>query len=412
MDNEKLLIFPKLDSKMIYLGIFIACSLFRRLIPTIIEETFPGAELKENKNVKINSYFDVLCNFTGDILAGIFVVINSFLKKEDNNKITTHEGELTKKNMRRKFFLYLPLIAFIDIIAQLCLFNQAYLHSAPNEKPPIKQEDLYFVVMIDILSRYVFSRFILKSYFYKHHILSIILTIIGFIPLTIFNIMDIFFKKNEYSKGTISIFLTLYIVMTIIYSLEDVLNKICLNQLLIRPYELMFYKAVFQIFVIIPLTIFMLVNYSNEFSDHMNSINFVGRFLYRFSFIISNCFRTWSLITIIELVNPNHLSVLKSSEFAVLFVFLSIYSAIKKEDKEVDSYIYYLGTFCCVISLIAAAIHNEMVIINKCGLLKCTNYYKIEVKSNSNININYDENDEDQINKTQDSLINDSSQEY
>ena len=410
MDSEKLLIFPKLDSKMIYLGIFIACSLFRRLIPTIIEETFPGANLEENKNVKINSYFDVICNFTGDILAGIFVAINSILKKKGNNKITTHEGELTQKNMRKKFFLYLPLIAFIDIIAQLCLFNQAYLNDGPNKKPPIKPEDLYFVVMIDILSRYLFSRFILKSYFYKHHILSIILTTIGFVPLTVFNIIDIFDEDNVYSTKTISIFLALYIAMTIIYSLEDVLNKICLNQLLIRPYELMFYKAVFQIFVIIPLTIFMVVFYSNEFKIYMHDIHLLGRFLYRFSFIISNCFRTWSLITIIELVNPNHLSVLKSSEFAVLFVFISIYSRIKQE--EVDSYIYYLGIFCCVISLIAAAIHNEMVIINKCGLLKCTNYYKIEVKSNSNININYEENDEEQINNTQDSLINDSSQEY
>ena len=262
--------------------------------------------------------------------------------------------------------------------------------------------------MIDILSRYVFSRFILKSYFYKHHILSIILTIIGFVPLTIYNIMDIFVKDNGYSIKTISIFLVLYIAMTIIYSLEDVLNKICLNQLLIRPYELMFYKAVFQIFLIIPLTIFMIVFYSNEFTTHMSNIDLLGRFLYRFSFIISNCFRTWSLITIIELVNPNHLSILKSSEFAVLFMFLSIYSKIK--DEEVESYIYYLGIFCCVISLIAAAIHNEMVIINKFGLLKCTNYYKIEVKSDSNININYEENDEEQINKT-DSLINDSSQE-
>ena len=410
MDSDKLLIFPKFDSKLIYLGIFIACSLFRRLIPTIIEETFPGADLGENKEVIINSYFDVICNFTGDILAGIFVAINSILKRKGNNKITTHEGELTQKSMRRKFFFYLPLIAFIDIIAQLCLFNQAYLNNdEPNEKPPIKPEDLYFVVMIDILSRYLFSRFILKSYFYKHHILSIILTTIGFVPLTTFNIMDIFGTHNDYSTITITYFLLLYIGMTIIYSLEDVLNKICLNQLLIRPYELMFYKAVFQIFVIIPLTIFMVVFYSNEFKMHMGGIDLVGRFLYRFSFIISNCFRTWSLITIIELVNPNHLSILKSLEFAVLFVFLSIYSKIKNE--EVDSYIYYLGTFCCLISLIAAAIHNEMVIINRCGLLKCTNYYKIEVKSNSGININYEENDEEQINRTQDSLINDSSQE-
>ena len=310
--------------------------------------------------------------------------------------------------MRKKFFIYLPLIAFIDIIAQFCFFIQAYLHPEPNQKPPIKPEDLYFVVMIDIFSRYLFSRFILKSYFYKHHILSIILTTIGFIPLTTVNIIDIFFKVNNFPIVTISTYLTLYIIMTIIYSLEDVLNKICLNQLLIRPYELMFYKAVFQIIAIVPLTIFMVVSYSGEFTSYMSKIDFVGRFLYRFSFIISNCFRTWSLITIIELVNPNHLSVLKSSEFAVLFIFISIYSNIK--DEEINSNIYILGTFCCLISLIASAIHNEMIIINKCGLLKCTNYYKIEIKSNSNI-INYEENEEDQINRTQDSLINDSSQE-
>ena len=102
MSSESLLIFPKCDSKMIYLGIFILCSLFRRLIPTIIEET-TSAKLKENKNVKINSYFDLICNFTGDILAGIFVAVNSLIKKKENNKITTHEGELTQKNMRKNF---------------------------------------------------------------------------------------------------------------------------------------------------------------------------------------------------------------------------------------------------------------------------------------------------------------------
>ena len=410
MSNESLLIFPNfLDAKMIYLGIFILCSLFRRLIPKIIEERLDAAKLGENKNVKINSYFDLISNFTGDILAGIFVAVNSLIKKKENNKITTHEGELTQKNMRKKFFIYLPLIAFIDIIAQFCFFIQAYLHPEPNQKPPIRPEDLYFVVMIDIFSRYLFSRFILKSYFYKHHILSIILTTIGFIPLTVVNIIHIFDKDNVYPIVTISTYLILYIIMTIIYSLEDVLNKICLNQLLIRPYELMFYKAVFQIIIIVPLTIFMVVSYSDDFASHMSKIDFVGRFLYRFSFIISNCFRTWSLITIIELVNPNHLSVLKSSEFAVLFIFISIYSNIN--DEEINSDIYILGTFCCLISLIASAIHNEIVIINKCGLLKCTNYYKIEIKSSSNININYEENEEDQINRTQDSLINDSSQE-
>ena len=55
------------------------------------------------------------------------------------------------------------------------------------------------------------------------------------------------------------IYLIQNIFMTIIYSLEDVLNKICLNQLILRPYELMFYKAVFQIIIIIPISIYVFV---------------------------------------------------------------------------------------------------------------------------------------------------------
>ena len=46
-----------------------------------------------------------------------------------------------------------------------------------------------------------------------------------------------------------------YIYTNIIYSLEDVLNKICLKKLIIRPYELMFYKALFQVLFLFIITL-------------------------------------------------------------------------------------------------------------------------------------------------------------
>ena len=264
-----------------------------------------------------------------------------------------------------------------------------------NNNKFINEEKLYFVVLIDIISRYFFSRLFLNSYFYKHHILSIVLTCIGFIPLMIRNLFNIF---NDITSFII-IYLFQYIFMTIIYSLEDVLNKICLNQLILRPYELMFYKAFFQIILILPLSIYVFLNIK------IANIKFdLPHIFYRLSFIISNIFRTWSLITIIELINPNHLSVLKSSEFAVLFIFLSIIN------KTEDILIIVFGIICCLISLIGSIIHNEIIIINRYGLLECTDYYKSEMKG-----FHTEDDLEIENNKkinNEDSLLNDSCDNY
>ena len=107
--------------------------------------------------------------------------------------------------------------------------------------------------------------------------------------------------------------------MTIIYSLEDVLNKTCLNKLIIFPFDLMFYKGVFQIIFVLSLAIYMFLeeHLSSYISETIYSKLFY-RIIYRFSFIIYNIFRTLSLITIIQLCDPNYLSILNSSEFAIL----------------------------------------------------------------------------------------------
>jgi hypothetical protein len=379
--------------------LFIICSLTRYLVPRFLEKDIKKKEIEAYYKGK--SYFDILSNFIGDFLTGIIILFTK-CNKDNSSKISSIQGLRAKQEMNHKFFFYLSSIALIDFLAQLCLSNFLFSYIVPNEMINnhgkfLEEEDLYFVVFIDISSRYIFSRIFLKSYFYCHHYVSMVITSLGFIPLVVLNLAK-FFENNVQYKY---IFLIQNVFMTVIYSLEDVLNKICLNQLILRPYELMFYKAAFQIILLITITTFdfkALIEYTKIVFDWTYVI-------YRFSFIFSNIIRTWSLITIIELINPNHLSVLKSSEFTFLFISYLIISSFKIVDHDISTSIIVVGIICFLFSIIGSIIHNEIIIINKFGLLECTDYYKIEMKG-------FHGNDEDLEDKKntneKDSLLTDS----
>ena len=407
-DNNKFIIIPKLESKHINIIIFLIATTIRYVIPKLIK--YFAADNHPKDYYKETCYFDMLSNFVADISTGIYKLITIFSGKDKKKDITTI-GVQTKKEIIKKALLIIPLIALIDISAQLCLYGFSYCDKKGEilvggkkyEDKYIHERDLFFVVGIDIFFRYIFCSIILKSNFYKHHYLSMILTGLGFIPLFIINFVDIF--KNNSNRETktkvyIYIYLGLYIIRAILYSLEDVFNKVALNKLLFRPYELMFYKAVFQIIPLIGISIFA-INDGNFYDYYQNNINdLTGEIFYRFFFIICTIFRTIALITIIEQLNPSHLSILKSLEFIFFSIILTIWNKIIFEYWTFINFIIEL--ICCLILFLGAAIHNEMIIINKKGFLECTDYYKTEIKPFDNDDVAKDENKNE---KMEDSLL-------
>lgn len=387
MCETKCLICPKLDFKNIYILIFVLTSLFRRLIPKIIQK------LDNNDNKPPNTviyYFDIVSNFFSYIISSFLIIKDKLKKGYNKEQITTSEGEKTIKNMRRFFFIIIPLIALTDFLGQLCLYFFYRIQSNKSEIDKyISQEDLFFIIFFDISFRYIFSRILLKSYFYKHHYLSMILTFIGSIPLLIIAMKNIFEIENiSEQKDSIIIFIFLYLIRALLFSLEDVFNKIALNKLLLRPYQLMFYKSLFEMIPIIGLSVPEIIKDFNDFKKIYN--NLLGFLLYRGVYIIFGFFLFFAYISIIELVNPNHLSILKSLEFIAFYINNTIWDFIEKEKNDIKYFNYIFEFISCIILLFAALLHNEMIIIKKCGLYECTDYYKTEVKGFSNIDVDFD----------------------
>ena len=410
-DKYGLIVIPPPDAKMKYflinLLLFTLTSLMRRLIPQLIEENVlnkkdSNEKLKKYYNYKINhSFFDLFSNFTADILSGIIILVIKCVEKIQLNlqskRITTINGEKDAQKMKKKSLIYLSIIAFIDFLAQFCLFIFAFKNAEP-----IEEKKLYFTVLFDIITRYIFSIIFLKSYFYNYHYFALIITCIGFIFLIIKNI----FVDLKGIEGNQIFYLILYLFNILIYSLEDVFNKICLKQSLLRPYELMFYKALIQIIMVIPLFIYVLSTQNlKEFLHYIfvdtNDLT-SGYIWYRLVFIFCNILRTWSLLTVIEIIDANCLSILKSFEFAVLFIF--IYIIFTHDD---DSILILCGIIATIISIIGTMIHNELIIINKWGFLERTVYYKsLKFEEDQDL-----EKSDNKNNKTADSLLGSSIEE-
>ena len=394
---------------MLYLIIFAICSLFRRFFPFLIESTDFGSPKKPNFNK--SCLFDMVSNFSGDLLAGIYKIFLCF----SNNKKNTKKNKLVEKpeekeydtldpkqeerkkyqeeqkdEMKNNFFLIMIIIAVVDIVAQLCLLVFSYydtdgctlgfLKICPK-KVKINEDDLIFTVAINIIFRYIFSRLFLTIYISYHSKVSIIITAISFVPLIIFNFITLI--KSTQRKEMI-FYIILNIFMTVLYAFEDVMNKVALTKLVIRPYELMFFKALFQIplFILTFIIVGLLDNYNpnsntRTLKDYLNDnkSKLLGRIVYRFSFIISNIFRTLSLISVIEILSPNDLFILKALEFVVL----SFFSMIKDiyYIKNFSDIIYFIiELFCCILMFFASCIANEIFIINRLSLAKDTNFLK------------------------------------
>lgn len=333
------------------------------LYPILMALSFDGRYIctlyLKNKNPIILSFL----MFSGQIFSGILTIIVLFRsniykkKKKENNddkailgiksdNLIQHEKSKIKQS-RWDILIYFS-ISFLDYLSFI-LLNHTILDN-----------NLSLVLrMIQILFISLFVFFILKSRFYKHNLISIILIVMGLIGLTFFE-----FKLDLWK------YFLFYIGAFFSNSLRIVLIKVLMEKWYYSPYYLLPIIGITGIaclFVSLPL--FPLISLEQLSFHNAMKIPLIETFqdiyqilLFFGIFIFGLMFNLFGTLTNFHFTSC-HVGIGDTLSALILLVIL-------KRDRPVWEII--ISFILNSIILIAVIIYTEILVINLCGLNKFT----------------------------------------
>ena len=385
-----------------YFFLFILGSFFRQFVSDILIKIYGKNEEEEEEEedkIDFNSldyhflftqkYFEMIRTISSDLLIGIFHCIHKIRNKDDFSK--TPQQTYTR-NSQKIYFIFndetsrvptmykiIIFISFIDIICQLFIpfkfvLEEFVLDKKINNNPPYY---LYSLLIFDIFARYLFSRWILKTYFYIHHYLSFFINFIGLIFITI---VDVFTKilNNKNKKENFPkydwLLISISSLQVILYSFEDIMNKVAFRTLYILPNTLIFYKGLVQLFFFAIISAFF---FRFKLYDFKSNCNYLFELQHFILFVPFNIMRTIFLVKVIDSFSAQHMALLKISETVVIFLYSLIAEKthLKTQPFKLKVWQSLIQIFGFLLLLISSLIHNELIIINQTKLKAKTEYY-------------------------------------
>jgi hypothetical protein len=388
--NCKYFIFPNLTKKHWYFSMFILGIILRVLVPDILKLI---NRKEEKQDISLNrlltqKYFEITRNIGSSLLLGFPHFYYKFMSKSSNKKSRKNPHKINfiyneKKSGIPNVLKIIFIISTVDIICQL-LIPLKYLfedYAFMGKILDTPYYHLYFLLFFDIFARYLFSRFILKTYFYYHHKLSFLLNIIGLIPITVVDILvkcTFKFSRN-YEEGETKkfdpLFISVIALQLTLYSFEDIMNKVAFRTLSILPCTLIFYNGLCELvyFGIISLLFFVFKYNENVDIDLLFELKI---FICYAPFDI---LRRIYLIRVIDKFSAQHMTLLKVSEAIIIYIYTNIAIPIglreKKNTFKLGHLHFILQGIGFAFLLISTLIHNEIIIINHPKLRAKTEYY-------------------------------------
>ena len=386
--NCKLFIIPKLLRKHIYLLFFLLGALFRVLIPDILIKLRgkqDDSEIKDLKYLLTKKYFEIIRNVISALLLGIPHLLNRMRNRDEEYKKIKQQTYVT--NNQKINFIYndnessrIPImlkiifiIASVDVFCQLAVPIKFIIEDKilDNEILNADPYNLYFLLFFDIFARYFFSRWILRTYFYIHHYLSFLLNLIGLILISFVDIsVKIFGDNSKYNF----LFVAIISVQLIMYSFEDIMNKVAFRALSILPYTLIFYNGLFQLgyFIIISILFFSFHLYDFSETEWQFEIQ------YFICFIPFNILRNYYLVEVIDKFSAQHMALLRVTECSIIFIYNKIpYNILIPELNKfkLKQYEFIIQCIGFLFLIMSSLIHNEIIIINHPKLKAKTQVY-------------------------------------
>jgi len=329
----------------------------------------PSLILKSRNSKPIESlvtydYLQLLNLNIADLLSGFLVLITYYRMKpkkdftKTKNKVgnSINSIELIYNDYSEKDNKYI-LIFILSILELFARSSKLFFNLIDKyQKEQINEYDAEWIISIDIISRIIFSKIILKTRLYKHHIVSVIIFLFGSIIMTIFGII--------YMNANFMIKLLFLIPRNIIFGLGDIISKILLTYKFVLPQKLIFTKGLFNLgmhLIIFPILLL---------SDKIKKEHFLNYFdsgiiiVYDIMKIFFSFIRAFCIMNIIDKFSPLHV--------AFVNVVLCLYQYIillSTPFDELNSYILiFINIICFIIIIFSTLLFNEIIIINAWGL--------------------------------------------
>ena len=361
------------------------------------------------KRDSTNEYIYVILLDIADLLAGFLVLyINSTLKKkkevgvysDDNTsnsfigKIEIISGEEKTLQKTKNYTYKIILICILDYLNRLAFFIFYQIFSEATHEVLSHKAQKDIIIHLDIIARYVFSIFILKTKVLKHHKVAILIIFIGFIILVPIDYISINYFSTTINAGLTYKYIGLLTFRGILFPFEDTIVKKVFIDDYIQPELLMFLRGLGEFVIILVVTPFLYFfiwknddSYSEFNSDLTNIILMV------IFYTLSSFIKAYLLVKVIYYFSSQSVSFLIISESLTGSVADIIEIFIEKEHS-FDVIALLLGIIVIIITTFGTLIYDEIIIIKKCGMDK--NVAK-EITSRGELELNslstFDDND-------------------
>ena len=344
-------------------------------------------ELLFGDHIQISGFFYQMdINILSHFFSIIPFLISRYLtkrkkSKEEEEKIKKGKGTKYIKyiytgdniNNRESLFKLTLLVSAFDFSADF-LINIFYFFNDKTEV--LWYYSLRVYSIFNTVMQYIVSYCILKSYFYKHHYLSLS---INFFCIIIFLIIDIFkIVENKITYYQYYIFIIMRLFRLACFAFGDSYSKKVIYSQFISPYSLLLFKALYETFFSIIVSIpFIFLKTSDLYIDNGNIFEGFPEYmsgmklLYSFCFMLCEFFYDLFLMIIIDRFSPSHLALAYFLESLGFEIYGNITKLVSGKDIDWLSYINFL---VYIILFIGAMIHNEIIIINIFGFNKHTKY--------------------------------------
>ncbi len=365
-----------------------------------------STEIKIEKDFIATEQFIVLFSYCiSDSLAGFLVLItNKLIESKKNEKIgEKYKGyfeliynENNDKTIKKNQLLLLILMCLIDFFGRAVSLIYYLIF---DDDTICKESNNTFLIHIDIICRIIFSKLILKYKIHRHHWLSIIILIIGFISM--------FYAGFALLEDNINncYYIIFFVLKRMAFSLGDVFTKIIFNTELILPQSIMFAKGIsaflIHIFIFFPLIFFKkeLIPFSKGDNNYFQSFTPFDIFI-KIIFIFLLFLRNIVILHVIYIFSPTHLGFLD-----IIIIYLDYIPSIIKF-RSFHTLMYFISL---IIIIFGTLLFNEIIIINKYGLNKYTKpaiikrmrLEKMSLESEIEMGIEEEEEEEEEENENE-----------